>query len=251
MTLQEYINLGISTKFPYIVIDNKNKIEISIGIENRTLYISFLGTVSMKDLLHTLMFWKKPYKRMKNTFYVHAGFLRIYKKLQPIVHNWIKDFNKFDNIIISGHSLGGAIATLCREDIAYLSEEEIKELRTKNTNCIISGTPRVFSIFKSSIPRKRCFDIIRIIYKGDIIPSLPPKILGYTHIGVPYQFGKRDLNIFHPKSFYYHYVSLYKNVYDTIIKSNSKNNKLYKPSIIAYSILYSLLTFLGLLIFIL
>jgi len=238
--LQKYASLGIDTKFPYTTIDEKNDVEISIGIENRILYISFLGSISKKDWLHNFMFWKKPYKRMNKLFFVHSGFLKIYKTCRPVVHTWLQKIDEYDTIILSGHSMGAAIATLCLEDISFIKEEHLIPMRNKTITSIVTASPRVFSIFGSKIVNSRCDSLIRIIYKNDGVPTVPPALFLYKHVGMVKQFGKRGLPWFiFPSSVYHHSIANYRNLTD-LSKSNSNNNELYEDSYYMYRNIYAI-----------
>jgi len=241
MSLQEYVTLGIKEKFPYIVIDKKGEVELSIGIEDKKLYITFLGSVSKMDWIHNFMFWKKPYKRMKDIFFVHAGFLKIYKTARPMVHEWLNKKEFYDEIIITGHSLGGAEATLCREDIAYLSENEMQFLQKKSVKCVVSGSPRVFGKLFNHIPQERCKDIFRVVYQNDSIPRLPPTCFLYKHIGCLVQSGKKGLGFLQPSGVYCHSIKRYLD-YENLNKSTKDNNELYEIATKTYKIIYLVLS---------
>lgn len=237
MNIQKYVTLGIEEKFPYIVVDKKGDVELSIGIEDKKLYITFLGSITAKDWLHNFMFWKKPYKRMSNTFFVHAGFLKIYKIARPIIHEWLDKYEFYDEIIILGHSLGGAIATLCREDVAYLAEKEKQFLQKKKIKCVVSGSPRVFGCLFDKIPQERCKDIFRVVYKNDSIPRLPPTCFLYEHVGCLIQSGKQGLGFLVPSGVYCHSIKRYKE-YENLEPSTKNNNELYELSTKIYKYIY-------------
>ncbi|MGD9678094.1 MAG: hypothetical protein AB7V16_06990 [Vulcanibacillus sp.] len=242
MTLKEKVNLAINPKFPYVVLDQKNDVEISIGLEDRVLYITFLGSTSKKDWIHNFMVWfsfmNKPYKNMKKTFFVHSGFLKIYKICRSTIHKWVIDKEKeYDSIIITGHSLGGAISTLCCEDVGFLNEEKIID---KPFEAIVTGCPRVFGFFNSKLIKTRCKNLTRVINKSDIVPSVPFAILGYKHIGEVYKIGKRFVNIFLPSCVYNHDTKPYLSL-DSKFISNKNTNNLYEDVVNLYIKFYCLL----------
>ncbi len=231
--LKTNTQLWFNPKFPYQKLDTKEDVEISIGIKNRVLYITFLGSVSFKDWLNNFKFWVKPYKRMKHTFFVHAGFIKIYKICRPVVHEWISKTSEYDEIIINGHSLGGAITTLCLEDIEFLRESGI---HNKPCWAFASG-PRVFAFINNKIIKKRCMNLFRINYKNDLVSKLPPFLFGYKHVGNLYQIGKKSWNFLIPSSAYNHDVNVYKNL-DEKYKSTEHTNHLYNSAVKAYKIIY-------------
>lgn len=244
---QTYANLCLNPKFPYEIIDAKNEVELSIGIEDEVLYINFLGSVSIKDWLHNFMFWKKPYKYMKNTFFVHAGFLKIYKIVQDKIHDYVyHNVLKFKKIIISGHSLGGAIATLCHEDLSYMKETKQLALTPEiELTTVTIGAPRVFSWIGSNILKSRFIGMTRLIYKNDGVTTVPPILFGFKHYGSKIHSGKRNLlGIFHPSFVYHHCVSRYGNFDNIRAKDTKETNYLYANSVKVYSIIYFVLAIL-------
>lgn len=238
--LKSNTQLWFNPKFPYIKLDEKEDVEISIGIENRVLYITFLGSITLKDWLNNFSFWIKPYKRMKKIFFVHAGFIKIYKICRPVVHEWISKTDEYDEIIINGHSLGGAITTLCLEDVEFLREENVHD---KPCWAFASG-PRVFSFINNKIIKKRCTNLFRINYKNDLVSKLPPFWFGYKHVGNLHQIGKKSWNFLIPSSVYNHDINVYKNL-DEKYKSTEHTNYLYNSAVKAYKIIYAIFALLA------
>jgi len=236
--IQKYINIGLAAKFPYEIVDAENDVEISIGIENNTVYITFLGSATFTDWKHNFMFWKKPYKQMKNLFFVHAGFLKIYK----IVRDRIKDFlvkktDEYSTIVITGHSLGGAIATICYEDVMFMKETSI--IKDVVVLSVTTGAPRVFSFLSSSVLKKRMADKINVVYKSDGVPTIPPVIFGYKHYGRTMQSGKKNpLWVLHPSFVYNHDRHGYKDFANIGIKETKENNYFYDKANKIYAIIY-------------
>jgi hypothetical protein len=249
MNLKELVNLCFYPKFPYVVLDEKNKVEISIGIENRTLFINFLGSVDKKDWIHDFMFWKsimvKPYKKMKHIFFAHYGFLKIYKICRETIIEWAKKIDQYDKVIISGHSLGAGVGTLCCEEFGFMIEENI--IPEKELIIVLTGAPKVFCFFNFKYIAKRCQNLIRVIYRNDLIPSLP---FGYKHVGSVHQIGERKVNIFKPDCIYHHDPLPYMSLDENYI-SNNETNWNYKIAMKVYKKIYLVLKILGLIGFIL
>ena len=249
MTLQEEINLGFAPKFPYKMIDAKQEVELSMGIENRVLYIAFLGSVSKMDWVHNFMFWKKPYKQMKDVFFVHAGFLKIYQIVRDDINEYIQHhLSDFDTVYISGHSLGGAIATLCNEDLSFLREQSPLLWQHKVTKCVTTGAPRVFATLFNRVPKGRCDTMLRVVCRSDGVPSLPFAFMGYKHVGQKFHAGKkRKLGILHPSFVYNHDVRDYQNIADFSYVDNANTNTLFTAAWKVYKIIYLVLALLILL----
>lgn len=253
-TIQELAALGIRPPFPYEIIDPKNEVELSIGITNRTLYITFLGSVSKMDWVHNFMFWKKPYKQMKKLFFVHAGFLKIYKIVRDRIHTFMYDHIKdFSKIIISGHSLGGAIATLCYEDVSYLlTNDPVFIDKNIELVSVTTGAPRVFSFIGSKVLKERCGGQIHVQYKNDGVPTVPPSLLGYKRYGKVIHSGKRlPFSFLFPSFVYHHDVNRYLAFENTSVKDTTENNSLYEIATKTYKKIYVVLFLIILTIFIL
>jgi triacylglycerol lipase len=110
---------------------------------------------------------------------VHKGFYEIYNKIKSEIFSVLNNLNpsKNKNIIITGHSLGSAIATICTVDLHYNNY--------KNIVTYIFACPRVgnkkFAQLIQNLP------IYSIINTLDIIPSIPPAVVpNFNDINQPY-----------------------------------------------------------------
>ena len=139
--------------------------------------VAFRGTQpdDLFDLATTLQWHSVPWTESAGR--VHAGFAQSARAVMPDVQKWlsITDSNR-RTLILTGHSLGGAMATLiatvCRPD-----------------RLITLGSPRIgdqaFSATLAGIEHTRLVDCC------DVVTMLPPKIPGYTHIA-PMTYITRD-----------------------------------------------------------
>lgn len=78
-------------------------------------------------------------------------------------------------VFVSGHSLGGALATFCALEMKLV--EGIDDVRV-----VTFGSPRVGNAvfaawFKDTVPQH-----VRFTHNRDMIPSLPPMYMGFSHI---------------------------------------------------------------------
>ena len=78
-------------------------------------------------------------------------------------------------VFVSGHSLGGALATFCALEMKLV--EKIEDVRV-----VTFGSPRVGNAvfaewFKATVPQH-----VRFTHNRDMIPSLPPVYMGFSHI---------------------------------------------------------------------
>lgn len=126
---------------------------------NKTHWIAVRGTVSVKNTLVNLDLQLIPNKDIG--IQLHRGFAEtakdIFQKIQPKLN---KDFI----IKISGHSLGGAVATVLA---MYLDINNFSV-----TRIVTFGQPKVTNFTGS---RKFAqLDILRVVTAKDFVPLLPP-----------------------------------------------------------------------------
>jgi len=151
------------------------------NIDNsNTIVISFRGTNAkdIKNWITNLNFAKQaPYKQVPNAA-VHEGFLFAYEKLSPQIISGVNDLigsKSKVTIYITGHSLGGALATLCAVDLKTLFNDKI------NVFLYTFGTPRVgnqvFAGFCNSLTNENW----RLVHYADLVPQLPLQRLNFRH----------------------------------------------------------------------
>jgi len=96
---------------------------------------------------------------------------------------------------VSGHSLGGALAYLCAEDITY--NRKIYGLHDNTEICCITfGAPRIGNKRFKEYFNKNVPNTFRISYGNDIVTKIPPVFLNYRHIGKHYDLGP-NLKLLH------------------------------------------------------
>lgn len=139
------------------------------------LCISFRGTESIEDIFTDLNISRVPIEfdfplDLKEDLHVHRGFLTQFESVklnidQEIVEYYIKNTNN-KKIIFSGHSLGGALATIA----SLYFKLKYKEL---DISCITFGSPRVgckdfVGVFNNTIENS-----YRFVNDNDPIPCFP------------------------------------------------------------------------------
>ena len=152
--------------------------------EDDTLYIYFEKSNGKTDWKNNFDFPAKPYRDMKNKWFAHRGFLRVWKVIEPHLKAEICDLT-VKRIIIGGYSHGAAIAVLCHEYCKFnRPDADIKGFG--------SGCPRVlWGLMRKAV--KQRFDGFTVIRNGrDIVTHLPPAIYGFRHIGKMLKIGQRS-----------------------------------------------------------
>lgn len=111
-----------------------------------------------------------------DSFTIHKGFLQRYNFISAWFENEYKQVSKDYTILLTGHSLGGAEATIAAVYAAG-------KLNRKPDGVIIYGSPKVGTDqFQRYYQRKvRCDNTIRMEVKLDLATHFPP-FSPYTHI---------------------------------------------------------------------
>ena len=163
----------------YNIITKENE-KIIIG-ENTildTLFVAFRGSSNLENWIDDAQF---SHTCFNNNICIDKGFHKLYETLN---HTIIKKINKHQNknLLITGHSLGAALATL-------LTYELNKDY---NISLITFGSPRVGNKEFVKEMLKQNFLSNRITHYFDIVPHLPQEILNYKHL--PGEIWYNELN---------------------------------------------------------
>lgn len=139
----------------------------------KTLTIYFEWSNGKTDWINNFDFPAKPYRDMKDKWYAHRGFLKVWRVIEPHLESAIKD-PEIKTINIAGYSHGAAIALLCHEYCKY-----------NRPDCTVTGTgfgaPRVIWGFLKPSVKRRFEDFTVVRNKNDIVTHVPPAIFGYRH----------------------------------------------------------------------
>lgn len=152
------------------------------GGDGPEIHIS--GTQSLRDMLIDTRCWKMrwflkdpkpvPQEPFHESGCVHAGFLREFEQIQGDVFDYVLS-NPKRVVRISGHSLGGAIATLLAVELAKDGFQ---------VELVTLGSPRVGDReFRKTYEALQNIDHVRIVHQDDIVPRLPK--LNYEHVCAP------------------------------------------------------------------
>ncbi|PRP89536.1 hypothetical protein PROFUN_00800 [Planoprotostelium fungivorum] len=159
------------------------------GFTQTQIVFSFRGTRLgvLKDILADLdIFPATPFRDAIPGAHVHRGFLDMYMSVRDdVIRSGIELSNKFPNhtLIVTGHSLGGAISTLVAADLAI-------EAQVKNPVQLWTfGSPRVGNeVFARYLDDHYLDKSFRVTHNRDPVPRLPPRLLGLEHVDTEYWF---------------------------------------------------------------
>ena len=153
-------------------------------MEGNRLCIFFECSNGIVDWRNNFDFPAKPYRDMENKWYVHRGFLRVWKSAREYLRDQI--FNPgVREIVIAGYSHGAALALLCHEFCVFYRPDIADNIFGYGFGC-----PRVvFGHLKRNIcERFKQFYVIRNC--KDIVTHVPPILFGFRHVGNMIHIGK-------------------------------------------------------------
>jgi hypothetical protein len=143
-------------------------------------YVVFRGTQGgkIKDLISDLA---APLVDWADGERVHWGFRKAFQSLEPQIDSWLADPPR-DRLVITGHSLGAAMAPLMAA-------------RHPEAELVTFGSPRVgdraFAVQFENRSMRRYVDC------NDAVTMVPPGIIGYVHAGDMLYIDR--FGIVHPK----------------------------------------------------
>lgn len=146
------------------------------------LVVYFEGSNGRVDWKNNFDFPAKPYRDMKNLWFCHRGFLRVWKSIESHICYDLLD-ETVTEIEIIGYSHGGAIAQLCYEYVKFNRPDVV-------VTGYGFGAPRVFWGFARKAVKER-FKGFKVIRNGkDIVTHVPPVLFGFRHICEVVEIGE-------------------------------------------------------------
>lgn len=149
-------------------------------ISTRRYCILFPGSASLRDALTDVMIRKVRWGRGK----VHHGFAVAFRSVADAILGAVPPGSA---VVIAGHSLGGALATLCAD--AFQDSFDLQAVFT-------FGSPRVGNgRFAGEYNQRLAVRTFRIVNAGDPVPwsplPLPTFTSGrYTHVGLEHYLNR-------------------------------------------------------------
>jgi len=175
--------------------------ETEIKEPNRFLIV-FTGTFTMNEWRDDFTYPLVEASLLNNYepgIQVHKGFYGVYLAIREQLWNLYKaNENKIDELYITGHSLGGALSTLCAFDFAHYTTNKEQILTHYSFAAPRSGNVAYSNKFNQMLPTS-----IRVYNTEDIIHSVPPaEFLGgyvyqHTNYGVPFDVNLGSIGANH------------------------------------------------------
>ncbi|EAN82380.1 lipase, putative [Trypanosoma cruzi] len=158
-----------------------------VGVNESMIVVSFRGTRDVTNWLHNLDFIFAPYTHDGCVgCLVHAGFNCELKSLWTEMWGYLQELvagKGIEGILITGHSLGGAMATLAAAN--FMSQNSLFPSALK-VLLYTFGQPRVGNeAFINWLLASFCrggHESYRVTHKRDPVPHVPPMFVGYLHL---------------------------------------------------------------------
>lgn len=165
---KSFPKLGI--KVEKILRDQEGQVRGFLAMRGEEAIVAIKGTASLEDAAADVDLSKVEF----NSTFVHAGFKEYHDAVRYDVYQFVKHHRR---VLITGHSLGAAVATLLAMTIALDTHTDV--------SIATFGSPRVgdntfVELFNFLIP-----DSTRVVHDFDIITRIPK--IGYYHINTELQ----------------------------------------------------------------
>ena len=150
----------------------------------RSIIVAFRGTGTAADLAVDMIARQLTFPYARHAGLTHIGFTELYSSCRGSLLKLLNRMSSSKSLYVTGHSLGGALATLAGLDIALNSHHKKPRIYT-------FGAPRVGDPVFARYFNRHIDLCCRVSNQSDIVPRLPPLI---------YQSPKND------KFYYYLHV---------------------------------------------
>lgn len=153
------------------VEDKKTDTQAFVAIKGKSLYVVFRGTSSKKDAQNDASIDKVPFINPGDK--VHIGFKSSWDSVKDIIFKNIDKTSGCNKIVVCGHSLGAAVATLCAYNLSHVYD-------MIDIECCTIGSPRVGNkTFKNNYDNQK-IKTLRIVHNNDVVTHSP--FIGYYHV---------------------------------------------------------------------
>ncbi|KAF2076877.1 hypothetical protein CYY_001844 [Polysphondylium violaceum] len=149
-----------------------------VGYYGNNVLVVFRGSMDVYSWITNLQFLYDAYPFCTDC-YVHSGFhkawLSVRSEIEASVANSMKLCGPKCGLIVTGHSLGGALATLAMAEL-------IQIYKNIPTFIYTFGSPRVgndnFASYYNSIQPNN----YRTVNQHDLVPHVPTEVMQYHHV---------------------------------------------------------------------
>jgi hypothetical protein len=151
---------------------------VCVDATHSRLVVAFRGTEYFQDWLDDFDFAPAPYSSIPGRGTVHQGFQLVYQAVRANVGKLVQAKGAgLKEILITGHSLGGALAALSAPDLLSDVASQLSPIVYTWAEPRV-GHPDYVRFFDSRV--NICYRIVNI---WDVVPHLPPVLALYEHEG--------------------------------------------------------------------
>ena len=143
------------------------------------VYIFIAGTDELKDVVTDIRLAPSHFDGEVSNIKVHVGFEAALKKVEDIIIHYARNETR---VIIAGHSMGGAIATLAAYKLVWV---------VPNIICVTFGSPRVGNRAFIKNFNKLVTASYRVVYRNDAVTRWPKLLFWYRHVDTLYQSKRK------------------------------------------------------------
>jgi hypothetical protein len=146
------------------------------------IVIVFRGTENRLDWLTNV---RAAWVALQGGTRVHTGFFQAYWPIRDTLFAKVDRLLKAKSrpVYVTGHSLGGALALMATAELANHHDASIRD---SVAACYTFGCPRAGD---ASFDQYVKVPLYRVTNGVDLVPAVPPFILGYRHVGDTRYFG--------------------------------------------------------------
>ncbi|KAI7854959.1 Alpha/Beta hydrolase protein [Circinella umbellata] len=164
------------------------------GDMQKTIYVVFRGTSSIENFVVDAVFLPVDYPLVEGAK-VHKGFLDSYNDIRDSLVETIEEqANQYPDYKfgLTGHSLGGAQVVLNALDLFNLNSARYGPDKLE---IFTQGEPRVGNEKFAEYLLNTQISHERLVHERDIVPHLPPSMIGFSHSGTEFWNNKDGIQV--------------------------------------------------------
>ena len=159
------------------ISSDETGLDCFIKSEDGITWVVFRGTETdqWNDICTDMLTFRVKTPFLPDECRVHAGFLGQYMSGRTLIIDTIK-YMANPKVVCTGHSLGGALSTLCALDAEQNAEGDVE------TYCVTYGSPRVGGGHFRNLFDAVIDNSFRFVDVNDPIPRVPLRAWGFKHV---------------------------------------------------------------------
>lgn len=148
---------------------------LAVDHDKAAIVLAFRGTSSLRNWFENSKLTMARYIHGS----VHTGFLNCadeqLSRYQLKLNKLLAEYPDY-TLVVTGHSLGGAIAT-----ISAVMIQKSLDVDFRRMHLITYGQPRVGDLEFAAWMNNQPWKVTRVVNANDVVPHVPPAMLGFVH----------------------------------------------------------------------